>query len=171
MRPRAQAPRLPHLALALLLVAGCVTQRFDTVELTSRGPTAEELRDARSRAINGRLPSFDERRQWENEIEDRVFRYLREHPEIEQTPRYTEFRFWWQVTPGSTRDEVRVLLDEPQEKTSDPARLAALAQRHWRALQGKASEAWVYEPVWIVYFGDAGVIAMVHRVSSVAPVE
>jgi hypothetical protein len=162
---------LPCLFLAVVMAAGCASNRLETTELTARGPAAEELLSGRSYAVNGRAPTFDEKRQWEGQVEERVFRYLREHPELEQTARYTEFRFWWQVTAGSTPGEVRVLLEEPQEKTIDPARMGALAQRHWADLEGKAREAWVYEPAWIIYFGDAGVVGMVHRVSSIAPAE
>ena len=156
--------------LAALVAAGCAA-RLDTAELTVRGPSAEELVVGRSYAVNGRSPTFDEKRQWEGQVEDRVFRYLREHPELEQTARYSEFRFWWQVTSGSTRGEVRVLLEEPQEQTIDPARMTALAERHWAGLEGKATEAWVYEPAWVIYFDDTGVVSMVHRVSSMAPRE
>jgi hypothetical protein len=154
--------------LAALGAAGCAA-RLDTAELTARGPAAEELLVGRSLAVNRRAPTFDEKRQWEGQVEDRVFRYLREHPELEQTARYSEFRFWWQVTAGSTPGEVRVLLEEPQERTIDPARMAALAERHWGGLQGKAVEAWVYEPAWVIYFDDTVVVGMVHRVSSMAP--
>jgi len=160
------------LAVVVLMAAGCLTSRLDTVELTPRGPTAEDLLNGRSMAVNGRLPSFDEKRHWEGEMEERVYRYLREHPEIEQTSRYTEFRFWWRATAGSTQEEVRVLLEEPQEKTVDPARMAALAERHWADLEAKgAKEAWVYEPAWIIYFGDTSVVAIVHRVASIAATE
>lgn len=162
-------PRL-LLLLGALLATGCATH-LDMAELTTQGPTAEELFTARSVAVNGRTPTFDEKRQWEGQVEERVFRYLREHPELEQTVRYTEFRFWWQVTTASTPDEVRILLDEPHEKTIDPARMAALAERHWPELEGKVREAWIYEPTWIIYFDGAGVVSMVHRVSSVAPAE
>ena len=164
--------RLPRLLLAVLVAAGCATgSHLDKAELTARGPAAEELFTSRSYAVNQRGPTFDERRQWEGRVEDRVFRYLREHPELEQTTRYSEFRFWWQVTAGSTPAEVRVLLEEPQEKTIDPARMAALAERHWAELEGKATEAWVYEPAWVIYFGDGSVVGIVHRVSSMAPSE
>ena len=156
--------------LAALVAAGCAA-RLDTAELTARGPSAEELLVGRSLAVNRRPPTFDEKRQWEGQVEDRVFRYLREHPELEQTARYSEFRFWWQVTSGSTPGEVRVLLEEPQERTIDPARMAALGERHWEGLQGKATEAWVYERAWVIYFDDTAVISMVHRVSSMAPRE
>jgi hypothetical protein len=161
-------------ALALVLavvIAGCETGKLDVVELTPRGPSAEEQLMLRSLATNGRTPSFEERRQWQGQVEDRVFAYLREHPEIQQSVRYTDFRFWWQVTTGSTPGEVRVLLQEPQEQTVDPARMAALAERHWSAMRDKATEAWVYEPAWVIYFDDTAVIGMIHRISSVAPKE
>jgi hypothetical protein len=168
-----RAGRLVCLLFAIVVAggAGCLTPRLDTVELTPRGPTAEELLNGRSLVVNGRLPSFDEKRHWEGEMEERVFRYLREHPELEQTTRYTDFRFWWRVTAGSAPEEVRVLLEEPQERTIDPARMAALAERHWAELEGKAKEAWVYDPAWIIYFGDRGVLVMVHRVASISPTE
>ena len=163
-----KAGPLPCLLLAALLVAACAG-RLDTVEWTTRGPSAEEFFVTRSYVINGRAPSFDEKRRWESEVEERVYKYLREHPELEQTSRYTDFRFWWQITTGSTPAEVRVLLEEPQEQTIDPARMAALAERHWSEIQVKAKEAWVYGPAWVIYLDDASVVAMLHRVSGTAP--
>ena len=154
--------------LAALLAAACAG-KLDVVELTTKGPSAEEFFVARSHAINGRSPSFDERRRWESEVDERVYAYLREHPELQQTTRYSEFRFWWQITTGSTPAEVRVLLAEPQEQTIDPARMAVLAERHWTEIQPRAKEAWVYPPAWTIYFDDTGVVAMVHRVSAAAP--
>ncbi len=156
------------LALVLAVTAGCVTE-LDKVERTTRGPSAEALMLARSYAMNGRAPDFEEKRHWERAVEERVYAYLRDHPELQQATRYTEFRFLWQVTPGSTAAEVRVLLEEPQEQTIDPARMAALAERHWSEMRSKVKEAWVYEPAWAIYFDDAGVVAIVNRVSSVAP--
>lgn len=163
-----KAGPLSGLLLAALLVAACAG-RLDTVEWTTHGPSAEEFFVTRSYAINGRAPSFDEKRRWESLVEERVYKYLRDHPELEQTSRYTDFRFWWQVTTGSTLAEVRVLLEEPQEQTIDPARMAALAERHWSEIQSKAKEAWVYGPAWVIYLDDASVVAMVHRVSGAAP--
>ena len=157
------------LLVAAVVTSGCAVGKLDLVERTTHGPTAEELMLARSFAVNGRAPSFEEKRYWEREVEERVYAYLREHPELQQSPRYTEFRFLWRVTPASTTDEVRVLLQEPQERTVDPARMAALAARHWGEMRSTVKEAWVYEPAWAIYFDDKGVIAIVHRVSSVAP--
>jgi hypothetical protein len=157
--------------LAALLAAGCFSTKLDVVELTTKGPSAEDLFQERSYAINGRAPSFDEKRRWEAEVEERVYAYLRQHPELEQTNRYSDFRFWWQVTTGSTPKEVRVLLEDPAEQTIDPARMAALAERQWSEVQGKAKEAWLYPPAWVVYFDETSVVGIVHRVSSAAPRE
>ena len=154
--------------LAALMATGCAT-KLDVVELTPKGPSAEDLYQERFFAINGRAPNFGEKRRWEAEVEERVYAYLRQHPELEQTSRYSDFRFWWQVTTGSTPAEARVLLEEPAEQTIDPARMAALAERQWSEVQAKAAEAWFYPPAWVIYFDEASVIGVVHKVSSVTP--
>jgi hypothetical protein len=156
--------------VAALLGAGCATE-LNVVELTPRGPSAEELLVRRSFTRNSRAPSFEERQQWQAQEEERVFAYLRDHPELQQSARYSDFRFWWQVTMGSTPAEVRVLLQDPQEQTVDPARMAALAQRHWVEMRGKVKEAWVYEPAWVIFFDDTAVIGMIHRISAQTPAE
>jgi len=156
------------LTLAALMAAGCASSG-DVVELTPKGPSAEDLYLSRSYAINGRAPTFAEKRFWEAEVEERVYAYLKQHPELEQTSRYSDFRIWWKVTAGSTPREVLVLLEEPAEQTIDTARMAVLAEGQWSELQAKAREAWVYPPEWILYFDDTSVVAVVHRVSNGAP--
>ncbi len=159
------------LLLLSLLLASCAGSKT-VLERTTRGPMAEEVFIERSYLVNGRGPTFDEKRQWQDEMDAKVFKYLREHPEIEQTTRYTPFRFWRQVTNESTPDEVRVLLGDPEEQTIDPALMRALAERHWSGVQQKAKEAWVYSSVgWVLYFDDKGVVEMVRRVSAFAPTE
>jgi hypothetical protein len=155
------------LAAALMLV-GCAVP--DIVERPAQGPNAQEFFLARSYQVNGRSPSFDERRVWEDRLDDRIFRYLREHPEIQQSTRYSDFRFWRQVSAGSTPEEVRLLLEEPEERSIDPARLAVLAQQHWSSIQAKVKEGWVYSLTgWVIFFDDKGVVEMVRRVSGTAP--
>lgn len=159
-RPR---PRVgPHpmralrlVALAVLAVAGCASP-LETVDRVGRGPRSEELFLARSFAAAGRQPTFDERRMWEDRTDERLSRYLREHREVEQTPRYTDVKFWRQVGAGATRDEVRALLEDPEEQTIDPALMGALAERHWGAIGPKAREAWVYPMGWVIFFDEAG---------------
>ncbi|MEK7837284.1 MAG: hypothetical protein AAB328_04800, partial [candidate division NC10 bacterium] len=107
------------------------------------------------------------KRIWEDRLDDRVSRDLREHPEMERTTRYSDFRFWRQVGLGSARAEVRALLDEPDEETVDPALMAALARQHWLEISRRAREAWVYPLGWVIYFDEQGVTDVVRRLGAV----
>jgi len=157
--------RVTGLAAAGLLAAGCSSMTQPTLERTTRGPNAEEFFIAQSVATNGRPPSFDEKRVWQDQMDEKVFKYLREHPELESTSRYSEFRFWRQVTAGSTPGEVKVLLGEPRERTIDSALMASLGEQHWQAVRTTAKEAWVYPLGWVVFFDDKGVVDLLRRVS------
>ncbi len=148
---------------AVAVTAGCAS--LEVVERTTRGPQAQEFLIARSYETNGRAPNFEEKKHWDDEIDDRIAKYLREHPELQQTTRFSDFRFWKHVSPGSTPAEVRVLLEEPQEQTIDPAQMAVLAEQHWPEIRQKAKEAWVYPYGWVLYFDDKGVVDMVRRLS------
>jgi hypothetical protein len=53
---------------------------------------------------------WDEKRHYEEQLEEKVFKYLREHPDFQNETRYSTFRFWRQVSIGSTKDEVKALL-------------------------------------------------------------
>jgi hypothetical protein len=155
-------PRLAGLLLAATLAAGCglLTEPRPVFEQTNRGPSSDEVFVIRTYLRLGRQPSFDERRRFQDHLDDRVRRYLREHPEIEQSSRYSDIRFWHQVGEGSSRDEVRLLLDEPDETTGDAARMAQLAERFWPTLSARAKEAWVY-PGWVLFFDDRGLTAFI----------
>lgn len=147
-----------------LLVGACLTPP-PVLERTTRGPNAEEFFVQQSYATNGRPPSFDEKRIWQDQMDEKVKKYLRDHPEIEDTARYTEFRFWRQVAPGSTPGEVKVLLGDPREQTIDPDMMAFYGEQHWVAVRSTAKEAWVYPLGWVVFFDDKGVVDMLRRVS------
>jgi hypothetical protein len=153
-----------RLAAAALLTTAC-TATEPVLERTTRGPNAEEFFIMQSYAVNGRGPNFDEKRVWQDQMDEKVFKYLREHPELENTSRYSEFRFWRQVTNGSTPGEVKILLGEPRERTIDPALMASLGEQHWQAVRTTAREAWVYPLGWVVFFDDKGVVDLLRRVS------
>ncbi len=157
--------RLGVLAIFASSLTACGAATTPVLERTSRGPNAEEFFIQQSFVANGRAPSFDEKRVWQDQMDEKVFKYLREHPELERTSRYSEFRFWRQVAPGSTPGEVKVLLGEPREQTVDPALMAALGEQHWQAVRSTAKEAWVYPLGWVVYFDDSGVVDMLRKVS------
>jgi hypothetical protein len=158
--------RTAGLAAAMALLGSCTSMTEPVLERTTRGPSAEEFFIQQSYATNGRPPNFDEKRVWQDQMDEKVFKYLREHPELEATSRYTEFRFWRQVTNGSTPGEVKVLLGEPRERTIDPALMASLGEQHWPAVRTTAKEAWVYPLGWVVFFDDKGaVVDLLRRVS------
>jgi hypothetical protein len=143
-----------------LIAAACATPT-PVIEQTTRGPIAQEIQIARSFAANGRDMGWDEKRAYEEQLEERVFKYLREHPDLQNETRYSTFRFWRQVSVGSTKDEVKALLDDPDERTIDPALMASLARRHWSQVQTKAKEAWVYPLGWVLYIDDKAVVSMI----------
>ena len=155
-----RALRLAGVVTAALMAVACATPQ-PVVEQTTRGPIAQELQIARSYAANGRDMGWDEKRHYEEQVEEKVFKYLREHPELQNETRYSTFRFWRQVSVGSTKEEVKVLLDDPDERTIDPALMASLARRHWSQVQGKAKEAWVYPLGWVLYIDDKAVVSMI----------
>jgi len=159
-----RATRWAILAVAGLGAAGCLTRPpAEVPEYVGRGPRAEEMFFARVAQRSDREPSFDEKRQFKDVMDERVYKYLRDHPEVEQQARYSEFRFWRQVSEGSTPGEVRALLDEPLERSIDPARMGAMAKVHWPDLRNKAKEVWLYPLGWMLYFDDKGVVAMLRR--------
>jgi hypothetical protein len=150
MRPTALAPVL----LAGILAAGCLlTNPRSAFEPATRGPSADEVFVMRSYLKLGREPGLDERRRFQESLDERVRRYLRDHPEVEQSTRYTEVRFYKQVGQGTPRKEVLVLLEEPDETTVDPARMAQLSERFWPTVSERAREAWLY-PGWVLFFDE-----------------
>ena len=155
-----RALRLAGVVAAGFIASACATPQ-PVVEQTTRGPIAQELQIARSYAANGRDMGWDEKRHYEEQMEEKIFKYLREHPELQNETRYSTFRFWRQVSVGSTKEEVKVLLDDPDERTIDPALMASLARRHWSQVQGKAKEAWVYPLGWVLYIDDKAVVSMI----------
>ena len=155
-----RAIRTAVLVAGGILAAACATPQ-PVIEQTTRGPMAQEIQIARSYAVNGRDMGWDEKRHYEEQQEEKVFKYLREHPELQNEPRYSTFRFWRQVSVGSTKEEVKLLLDDPDERTIDPALMAALARRHWSQVQNKAKEAWVYPLGWVLYVDDKAVVSMI----------
>ena len=70
------------LAAAALVAVACSSVTQTTLERTTRGPNAEEFFIAQSVASNGRPPSFDEKRVWQDQMDEKVFKYLREHPDL-----------------------------------------------------------------------------------------
>ena len=72
------------IVLALvLLFGGCgwVAKARVEEQRTTQGPTAQQMFNLRVLTQNGREPTFEERRRWDEQIEQQIAMYLREHPE------------------------------------------------------------------------------------------
>ena len=149
----------PRVALVLWVLAGCTTILPPLDQRTTQGPTAAELWTARVMQQTGRAPSFEERRHFEDEIDERIGRYLREHQEAANSTTVMSFRSLRQVTVGMDKAQVEILLGPPLATTRDPAQMQSFARHHWPEIRDKAKpdEAWSYPFGWVVYFSRSRV--------------
>ncbi len=146
------------LLLSALSLGGCAS----IAQRTTDGPTAEGIWKARFRAVNGRGPSFDEKRTFEDQLDARVREFLHKNPEVASSLRVGNLRMFRQATVGMTKGEIRLLLGTPQEMTDDPARMERLAQKFWPLVKEQAKEAWTYPEGWTLYF-DGDTLADITR--------
>lgn len=147
---RARSILIP--AVAVLLV-GCALRR-PIEQRTTLGPTARELWTWRMTAQLGREPSFEERRHFDDELEQRIARYLAEHPEDAGALNVSTFRFDRQVSVGMSQEQVRILLGPPAARIADEAAMEQQARRFWPDIRPAARKAWAYPLGWTVYFGE-----------------
>jgi hypothetical protein len=140
-----------------LVLAACAALR-PLEQRTTQGPTAQEFWMYRVLLTNGREPNFDERRHWEDQIDDQIGRYLRAHPEAANSLDVSTFRFFRRASVGMTKEQVVILLGSPEAVTTDPAEMEKLARKYWPAVKGQAKEAWVYPLGWHLYFADSRLV-------------
>lgn len=151
---RRRRRRLVAFALSVLALSGCATAEpmMHTEQRSSHGPTAEQVWVFRIANQNGREPTFEERQHWDNQIDRQISRYLGEHPEVANSLDVSTFRHARQVVAGITREQVLILLGQPDAVVTDPAEMEKLASKYWPQIKGRASEAWVYPLGWRLYF-------------------
>ena len=101
---------------------------------------------------NNREPNLDERRHWQDELDQRITQYLREHPEAANALDVSSFRFDKQVVTGMTKEQVLILLGAPVAVTADQGEMGKLARRYWKDIEGNVTEAWVYDLGWHMFF-------------------
>jgi hypothetical protein len=142
------------LVAILTVLAGCGTLRVKE-QRTSQGPLAEDLFITLVYMANGREPNFDERRHWENQLDQKISRYLHSHPEAASSTDVSTFRFLKQASVGQNNEQVLILLGPPLARTTEEAEMEKLARRYWPFIKGNATEAWVYPDGWNLYFRDS----------------
>ena len=157
---RAWMSRVGVVAVVMFAVGGCIMPRAGVEQITPQGPTAETMFKLRSVYANGREPNFDERQQWDSQMEQKISAYLREHPEKANALNVSTFRFLRQVTVGMDQEQVLILLGAPVEATENQVRMEQVARRYWPQVQGNATAAWVYLEGWAIYFAGQNVVAI-----------
>jgi hypothetical protein len=154
-----RAVTLRALALvALTLMLGACASTREVEQRTSQGPTADEFWLYRMMLTNGREPNFDERRHWQNDIEDQISKYLREHPEAANSLEVSTFRFYRRATVGMTKEQVVILLGRPIKTTTDAAEIEKAARKYWPDVKDRAKEGWAYPMGWFFYFAEDRVV-------------
>lgn len=149
--------RVAILGLVLVL-AGCYSMRTKE-QRTTEGPMAEDIWTLKSLIANGREPNFDERRRWDNAMEQKIGAYLRQNPEAASSVDVSTFRFIRQVTIGQTDEQVLILLGPPLARISDAAEMEKLARHYWGAVkENEPSEVWTYPSGWRIYMKDRTVV-------------
>ena len=148
--------------LVVLAVAGLVLPACRSAssieQRTTQGPSAEELWFLRMYQLNGREPSFDERRHWEDQIDRRISQYLREHPETANSFDVSTFRFYRRATVGMSKEQIVILLGQPTAMTENPGEMEKLATKYWAEIKPQAKEAWTYPLGWNFFFADNRVV-------------
>jgi hypothetical protein len=151
--------RLALVVVAFVVAAGCATPLQTIDQRTSQGPTADEVWTAKMMTANGRFPTFEEKRYFQDELDARISKYLREHDDVASDPlTVPAFRNLHQVTAGMQKGQVEVLLGPAFSTSSDPQQMANWARRHWPEIRGRADEAWGYPHGWIFYFSKGKLV-------------
>jgi hypothetical protein len=163
------AVRVPFRVLGLVVLAfavGACASLRDVEERTTQGPAADELWLYHQIAANGREPTFDERLHWRDQLDERIARYLRAHPEASNSLDLTTFRFERRAIVGMTKEQILLLLGRPLGTTSDPAEIEKRARRFWPLVREQAQEAWAYPLGWTFYFAGDRVVDITRYASS-----
>jgi hypothetical protein len=145
------------LALVLATLAGCATKQA-VEQRTTQGPTAQQMFNLRVLGENGREPTFEEKRLWDQQIEDRIGAYLRAHPEKASALDVSTFRYLRQAAVGMDKEQILILLGAPATVSGAQAQMEKLARRYWPQIQGNATEVWVYPLGWNLFFAGQRLI-------------
>jgi hypothetical protein len=147
------------LLAAATLLAACATLSPPPLEQrTSQGPTARQFWTLRSVMANGRQPSLDERRHFEDQLEIRISQYLAQHPEDANSLQVSSFRFDKRAVVGMSKEQILILLGAPDATTTDQAAMEKLARRYWPQMKGNVTEAWTYPLGWSFFFAGQRVV-------------
>jgi hypothetical protein len=146
------------LVVCALMLGGCFARRQAVEQRSTQGPTSEQMLNLRVMLESGRQPTFEEKRQWEGQIDEKISAYLREHPDKANALDVSTFRYLRQVTVGMDKEQVLILLGAPASVSGDQAQMEKIARRYWTTIKGNATEVWVYPLGWNMFFAGQRLI-------------
>ena len=154
--------------IGVLLLGGCafLAKQREVEQRTTQGPTAQQMFNLRVLNENGREPTFEERRRWDEDIEQRISAYLREHPEKANALELSTFRFYRQSAVGQDKEQILILLGPPLAVSADQNHMQQLARRYWPLIQGNATEVWVYPVGWNLFFAGQRLVDITQFVAN-----
>ena len=165
IRRLARWPTIPRfvfggtvVVLFALAAAGCIPRRGPVEQRSTQGPTSTQMLNLRVLSEAGREPTFEERRQWDAQVEDKISAYLREHPEKASALDVSTFRYLRQVAVGMDKEQVLILLGAPVLVSGDQAQMEKIARVYWPQIKGNATEVWVYPLGWNMFFAGQRLI-------------
>jgi hypothetical protein len=135
-----------------LVAAGCLLAPQPMEQRSTHGPTSQQMLEQRIMSRSGRQPTFEEKRQWDVEMEEKISAYLRAHPDKANALDVSTFRFMRQVAVGMDKEQVLILLGPPASVSGDQAQIEKIARGYWSSIKGNATEVWVYPLGWNMFF-------------------
>ena len=141
-----------------LVAGGCIPRRGPIEQRSTQGPTSTQMLNLRVLAESGREPTFEERRQWDTQVEEKISAYLRANPEKASALDVSTFRYLRQVTVGMDKEQVLILLGAPVSVSGDQAQMEKIARVYWPQIKGNATEVWVYPLGWNMFFAGQRLI-------------
>jgi hypothetical protein len=154
---RAAAAFIAWVMVILVVAGGCAT-KTEVAQRTTQGPTAQQMFNLKIMGENGREPTFEEKRLWDQQIEERIGAYLRANPEKANALDVSTFRFLRQAAVGMDKEQILILLGPPTLVSGDQAQMEKIARRFWPQIQGSATEVWVYPLGWNMFFAGPRLI-------------
>jgi hypothetical protein len=146
------------LVVGFLLTGGCMMRKPAVEQRSTQGPTSTQMLNLRVLTESGREPTFEERRQWDTQVEDKIGTYLRANPEKANALDVSTFRYLRQVTVGMDKEQVLILLGAPAIVSGDQGNMEKIARGYWPAIKGNATEVWVYPLGWNMFFAGPRLI-------------
>jgi hypothetical protein len=146
------------LVVCALSIGGCLSRRQAVEQRSTQGPSSEQMFNLKVMTESGREPTFDEKRQWDSQVEEKISAYLREHPDKANALDVSGFRFLRQVSVGMDKEQVLILLGPPLTVTGDQGHMEKAARGYWPAIKGNATELWIYPLGWNMFFAGQRLI-------------